>query len=141
MGLLERLMQAGEEGERTGSVLEILVLQALANLLQGDSPAALVPLSRALSLAEPEGYIRIFVDEGPPMAVLLAKLHEHSRKRPRATSTNVPLAYIERLRAAMRGELVQEGTSPATTSSPSAPTTAQPLLDPLTERELEILRL
>ncbi len=138
MGLLERLLQAAEEGERTGSVLEILVLQALANLLQGDIPAALVPLSRALSLAEPEGYIRIFVDEGPPMAVLLAKLHEHSRKRPRATSTNVPLAYIERLLALLRGERVQEGTSPA---APSAPAPAQPLLDPLTERELEVLRL
>ena len=141
MGLLERLLQAAEEGERTGSVIEILVLQALAHHVQGDIPAALVPLERALTLAEPEDYVRIFVDEGPPMAVLLAKLHEHSRKRPRATSTNVPLAYIERLLALLRGERVQEGTSPAATSSPSAPTPAQPLLDPLTERELEVLRL
>ena len=71
MGLLERLLQAAEEGERTGSVIEILVLQALAHQMQGDIPAALVPLERALTLAEPEGYVRIFVDEGPPMAVLL----------------------------------------------------------------------
>src|SRR5205085_6520337 len=147
MGLLERLLQAAEEGERTGSVIEILVLQALAHQTQGNILAALMPLERALTLAEPEGYVRIFVDEGPPMAVLLAKLHEHSRKRPRATSTNVPLAYIERLLALLRGERVQEGTSPAatsstsSTSSPSAPTPAQPLLDPLTERELEVLRL
>ena len=138
MGLLERLLQAAEEGERTGSVIEILVLQALAHQMQGDIPAALVPLERALTLAEPEGYVRMFVDEGPPMAVLLAKLHERSRKRPRAASTNVPLAYIERLLALLRGERVQEGTSPA---APSAPTPAQPLLDPLTERELEVLRL
>jgi LuxR family transcriptional regulator, maltose regulon positive regulatory protein len=138
MGLLERLLQAAEEGERTGSVIEILMLQALAHQVQGNIPAALVPLERALTLAEPEGYVRIFVDEGPPMAVLLAKLHEHSRKRPRATSTNVPLAYIERLISLLRGERVQEGASPAT---PSAPTLAQPLLDPLTERELEVLRL
>ncbi len=135
MGLLERLLQAAEEGERTGSVIEILVLQALAHQTQGNILAALMPLERALTLAEPEGYVRIFVDEGPPMAVLLAKLHERSRKRPRAASTNVPLAYIDLLRAAVRGERVQEGTSPA------APTTAQPLLDPLTERELEVLRL
>jgi len=135
MGLLERLLQAAQEGERTGSVIEILVLQALARQMQGDISAALVPLERALTLAEPEGYVRIFVDEGPPMAVLLAKLHERSRKRPRAASTNVPLAYIDLLRAAVRGERVQEGTSPA------APTPAQPLLDPLTERELEVLRL
>ena len=64
MGLLERLLQAAEAGERTGSVIEILVLQALAHQAQGDIPAALVPLERALTLAEPEGYVRIFVDEG-----------------------------------------------------------------------------
>jgi LuxR family maltose regulon positive regulatory protein len=138
MGLLERLLQAAEEGERTGSVIEILVLQALAHQMQGDIPAALAPLERALSLAEPEGYTRIFVDEGPPMAVLLARLHEHARKRPRAALTNVPLAYMERLRALLRGERVQEGTSSA---APSAAAPAQPLLDPLTERELEVLRL
>src|SRR5207244_6869716 len=102
--LLERLLQAAEEGERTGSIIEILMLQALAHQVQGDIPAALMPLERALSLAEPEGYVRMFVDEGPPMAHLLAKLHEHSRKRPRAASTNVPLAYIERLLALLRGE-------------------------------------
>ena len=141
MGLLERLLQAAEEGERTGSIIEILVLQALAHQMQGDISAALVPLERALTLAEPEGYVRIFVDEGPPMAVLLAKLHEHSRKRPRAALTNVPLAYIERLLALLRGERVQEGISPAATSSSSAPAPAQSLLDPLTERELEVLRL
>src|SRR5439155_448370 len=73
VGLLERLLQAAEEGKRTGSVIEILVLQALAHQVQGNIPAALVPLSRALTLAEPEGYVRIFVDEGPPMAVLLEK--------------------------------------------------------------------
>ena len=71
MGLLERLLQAAEAGGRTGSVIEILVLQALAHQVQGDIPAALVPLQRALALAEPEGYVRIFVDEGAPMAALL----------------------------------------------------------------------
>src|SRR6266487_4246490 len=141
MELLERLLQAAEEGERTGSIIEILVLQALAHQMQGDLSAALVPLERALMLAEPQGYVRIFVDEGPPMAVLLARLHEHSRKRPRAALTNVPLAYLERLLALLRGERVQEGTSPAATFSPTAPPPAQPLLDPLTERELEVLRL
>jgi LuxR family maltose regulon positive regulatory protein len=141
MGLLERLLQAAEAGERMGSIIEILVLQALAHQMQGDISAALVPLERALSLAEPEGYVRIFVDEGLPMAVLLAKLHEHARKRSRAVLTNVPLAYIERLLALLRGERVQEGISPAATSSASAPVPAQSLLDPLTERELEVLRL
>ena len=68
MGLLERLLQAAEEGGRTGSAIEILILQALAHHMQGDISAALVPLERVLTLAEPEGYVRIFVDEGKPMA-------------------------------------------------------------------------
>src|SRR5437588_2114202 len=138
MELLEHLLQAAEEGERTGSIIEILLLQPHARQMQGDISAALVPLERALMLPEPKGFVRIFVDEGPPMAVLLAKLHEHSRKRPRAALTNVPLAYIERLLALLRGERVQEGISPAATSSPSAPAPAQSLPDPLTERELAL---
>ena len=71
IGLLERLLKAAQEGGRMGSVIEILVLQALAHQAQGDIPAALVPLERALTLAEPEGYVRMFLDEGPPMAQLL----------------------------------------------------------------------
>ena len=71
MRLLERLGEAAEDGGRTGSLIEILVVQALAHHMQGDIPVALVPLERALTLAEPEGYVRIFVDEGRPMAVLL----------------------------------------------------------------------
>ena len=54
-----------------GSVIEILALLALARQMQGDIPGALGPLERALALAEPEGYVRIFLDEGPPMADLL----------------------------------------------------------------------
>ena len=71
MGLLERILAAAEAGGRIGRVIEILVLQALAHEAQGDRPPALVPLERALTLAEPEGYVRVFVDEGLPMARLL----------------------------------------------------------------------
>src|SRR3989440_6977863 len=91
MGLLERLLQAAEEGERTGSVIEILVLQALAHQMQGDIPAALAPLSCALRLAEPEGYVRMFVDEGPPVAALLAQSVER-----RAQNDSIRV-YAERL--------------------------------------------
>ena len=66
MGLLARLLKAAEEGRRIGSLIEILVLQALAHEAQGNIPLALAPLERALALAEPEGYVRIFVDEGAP---------------------------------------------------------------------------
>jgi len=69
--LLERLLHAAEAGGRTGSVIEILAMQALAQQAQGNTTLALAPLEHALSLAEPEGYVRVFVNEGPPMAGLL----------------------------------------------------------------------
>ena len=116
--LLERLLKAAEEGERTGSVLEILVLQALAHEEHGDIPAALVPLERALTLAEPEGYLRIFVDEGPPMAALLREAAKHG------TAPN----YVGQLLTAF-GKA--EGRTPV----------FQLLIEPLSERELDVLRL
>lgn len=66
--LLGRLLTAAEAGGRVGSTIEILVLQALAAQAGGDRPAALRGLGRALALAEPEGYVRVFVDEGAPLA-------------------------------------------------------------------------
>src|SRR3989440_877270 len=118
MGLLEHLLQAAEEGKRTGSVIEILVLQALANLLQGDIPAALVPLQQALSLAEPEGYVRMFVDEGPPMALLLEAAAKHG----------IAPNYVRHLLTAFGSA---EDRTPV----------KQGLIEPLSERELEVLRL
>ena len=73
MELLERLLKAAEEGDRAGSMIEILVLLAIAHEAQSNIPQGLAFLERALALAEPEGYIRIFVDEGTPMAVLLSE--------------------------------------------------------------------
>ena len=118
MGLLERLLQAAEAGGRTRNVLEILVLQALAYQTQGDIRAALVPLERALTLAEPEGYVRLFVDEGASMAVLL----EAAAKRGIAPN------YTRQL-------LIAFG------SAADRPPVSQSLIDPLSERELEVLRL
>src|SRR5260370_23157765 len=69
--LLERLLPAAEAGGRAGRVIEILVLRALAHQALGDFPAALGSLDRAVTLAEPEGYVRGFADEGPAMASLL----------------------------------------------------------------------
>jgi LuxR family transcriptional regulator, maltose regulon positive regulatory protein len=118
MGLLERLLHAAEEGKRTGSVIEILMLQALANLLQGDIPAALVPLQQALTLAEPEGYVRMFVDEGPPMALLLEAAAKHG----------IALNYVRYLLTAFGSA---EDRTPV----------KQGLIEPLSEREMEVLRL
>ena len=116
--LLERLLAAADEGERTGSVIEILVLQALALQARGDIPAALAALQRALTLAEPEGYVRVFVDEGPSMAPLLRAVAKDGTTR----------GYVHRLRAALTGS---EKRTP----------TDQGLIEPLSERELDVLRL
>ena len=79
LGLLARLLQAAEEGGRNGSVIEILILQSLAYQAQGNLPRALASLERALALAEPEGYVRIFVDEGEAMRLLIEKQVAQSR--------------------------------------------------------------
>jgi ATP/maltotriose-dependent transcriptional regulator MalT len=126
-GLLERLLQAAEEGGRTGSIIEILVLQALANKAQGDILHALVPLERALALAEPEGYVRTFVDEGRPMAQLLSE----------SAARGIMPDYTEKLLAAFGAEPPgRAGESPL-----PIPPASQLLVEPLSERELEVLHL
>jgi LuxR family maltose regulon positive regulatory protein len=115
---LERLLLAAEEGGRTGRVIEILVLRALAHQALGDIPAALASLERAVTLAEPEGHVRVFVDEGPPMTSLLRAAVKRGTGRD----------YARRLLAAVSG---------AEHGSPSQ----QALIEPLSERELDVLRL
>jgi LuxR family maltose regulon positive regulatory protein len=119
--LLDRLLRAAEDGHRQGSVIEIRVAQALAQQMRGDLPAALASLEGALSLAEPAGYVRTFVDEGAPMAALLAE----------AADGGMASSYVGRLRAALGATT---GRTPTT-----ATTTA--LVDPLSVREREVLRL
>jgi LuxR family maltose regulon positive regulatory protein len=123
--LLERLLQAAEEDGRKGSVIEILVLQALAHEAQGNYPPALVSLERALALAEPEGYFRIFVDEGLPMARLLYK----------ALSQGISPDYVRRLLAAFPIDET-EHAAPSRTKA-----TGTDLAEPLSGRELEVLHL
>lgn len=115
---LDRLLKAAEEGGRTGSVIEILVLQALARQAHGDIPAALIALERALTLSEPEGYIRVFVDEGSSMAVLLEKAAKHG----------ISPRYAHQLLTAFG-------------KTEDRPPVSHALIDPLSERELEVLRL
>ncbi len=116
--LLERLVLAAEEGGRTGRVIEIVMLQALAHHAQGDMPAARASLGRAVTLAEPEGYVRTFADEGPPIVPLLSAVAKQGTRQ----------NYARRLLAAVR-----------TTETGSRTTLA--LIDPLSERELDVLRL
>ena len=116
--LLERLLRAAETGGRIGTVIEVLVLRALAHQARGDLPSALASLRRALALAEPEGYVRIFVEEGPPMAALLRA----------TTAQGGAPAYV-------RGLLDAFG-APRDTARVD-----QELIDPLSPRELDVLRL
>jgi LuxR family transcriptional regulator, maltose regulon positive regulatory protein len=116
--LLERLLRAAEAGQRTGSVIEILVVQALAHQAREDVPAALASLQRAVTLAEPEGYLRIFADEGPSMASLLRAV---------AKQGTAP-SYVRRLLAAINQA---EDSTPANNG----------LIEPLSARELDVLRL
>ena len=116
--LTGRLLAAAEDGGRNGSAIDILVVQALVRRARGDVTGALASLHRAVALAEPEGYVRAFIDEGPPMAALL-KLAAKERKAPE---------YVRRLLAAV---VTVEGQTPV----------EQPLIEPLSERELEVLRL
>jgi LuxR family maltose regulon positive regulatory protein len=126
--VLGPLLQAAESAGWTGPVIEILALRALALQEQGKTAQALTALRRALSLAEPGGYVRIFADEGQPMAELLSAL---SRQR----SLTGPLqTYVSKLLSAF--EL--EGSKLQVEGSPVRPST---LIEPLSERELEVLRL
>ncbi|GAC1347955.1 MAG: hypothetical protein NVSMB27_14570 [Ktedonobacteraceae bacterium] len=126
---LANLLQLAEAQGRTGSVIELLMLQAEALHASGEGNQAIERLSQALSLAEPEGYIRLFVDEGAQLAQLLVQMH---RRLPGFTH------YREHL-LALLGGAQDEGVSPS--SAPMLIPGTNPLGEPLSERELEVLRL
>jgi LuxR family maltose regulon positive regulatory protein len=118
--LLDRLLIEAEAHGRTGSVIDMLILQSLARRAHGHAAPALVPLQRALTLAEPEEYVRTFVDEGEPIRDLLR----------RAVAAGISTAYARRLLSAFDEPI-----------SSAIDTAAATLVRPLTGRELEILRL
>jgi LuxR family transcriptional regulator, maltose regulon positive regulatory protein len=140
LGLLARLLQAAEEGGRNGSVIEISILQALAHQAQGDPPGALAALERALRLAEPEGYVRIFVDEGEPVRLLITDCRLLIEKRlliSRSASDERLLTYLDRLLASFPvGEKIN-----LLPQSKSRIQQSTILPEPLSERELQVLKL
>jgi LuxR family maltose regulon positive regulatory protein len=119
LALSERLGQKLEVTDRVGHVIENLVLQALAYQGKKDIDQALMVLEKALALAQPEGYSRVFLDEGEPMAKLLFQAKTH----------RIFSGYASELLAAYSG-----------LDSTELPPT-QPLIEPLTLRELEVLKL
>jgi LuxR family maltose regulon positive regulatory protein len=118
LDLLERLLAAAEAGRRDGSRLDILIVMALARHAAGDTPGALAALDAAVTLAEPMGYVRVFLDEGPAITRLL----NVAAKRPHPRSFT-------------------EGLLRATGGGADRVPSRQGLVEPLSERELEVLRL
>jgi LuxR family maltose regulon positive regulatory protein len=140
LALLARLLPAAEASGRTGSVIEVLMLQALAHQAQGNIATALIALERALTLAEPEGYVRLFVDEGLPMARLLSA----------AAAQGIMPDYSSRLLAAFTADVAMPTTQSKIKSlSPPVQAWKDPklvlegskMVEPLSERELDVLRL
>ncbi|MGD8819093.1 MAG: LuxR C-terminal-related transcriptional regulator [Anaerolineae bacterium] len=121
--LLAQLAEQAEAGGRFGRLIEILVLQALAIQAQGDPAGGLTALERALAIGEAEGYVRVFVQQGAPLAPLLRQ----------AAARGVSVQYVNELLAAM-GLEAETATAPSLASTPS-------LVEPLTPREMEVLQL
>jgi LuxR family maltose regulon positive regulatory protein len=124
LSLLARLLHSAEAEGRMGSVIVILTLQSLSFQTQGDMTRALTILERALALAEPEGYVRLFVDEGEPVQQLLVALDNQPAVEPSLRR------YAQQLL----------GVFPPPASHSPRPD-GDSLLEPLTGRELEVLRL
>jgi LuxR family maltose regulon positive regulatory protein len=123
--LLLHLLKAAESGGRTTRVIEILLLQALSFQAQSKTDRAMAALERTLAMAEPRGFIRIFVDEGPPMARLLYD----------ALSRTTAPGYVRRLLA------VFPAGKPQPTVVPQGQAGQEGLIEPLSEREIEVLQL
>jgi LuxR family maltose regulon positive regulatory protein len=120
IALAERLLTAAEDGGRIGSVIEILALQAAAR-------RDVEPMARALTLAEPDGWVRVFLGVGGAVVPLLERL---ARERP-------DWPFPRRVLDATTGTPASEPTASGPTAGLGSPT----LLDPLSERELDVLRL
>lgn len=130
--LLDRLLDAATTGRRAGSVNEILVLQALAHEVGGRRFEAIRSLLRVLERAEPEGYVRLFVDEGAAMGVLLRAALE-SVGRP-----DYVRSLLDALDRAAGPGAAMAGDAPGVRLSELL---SEPLSDPLSDREAQVLRL
>ncbi len=128
---LEPVLQRATAGQRWGHVIEIRLLQALAHQMLREESQALAALSEAMRLGEPEGYIRSFVEEGEAMALLLCKLREKQGQIG-------PTPYLDRVLAAFPRQHLAHTNQPKRMAKQ---TLVQSLLEPLSERELQVLQL
>ena len=130
--LLEHWYVAADQAGRVRVLLEVLILQALALQLQNDRADALRTLQRAVTLAEPGRYIRLFVAEGDLLARLLRHLFEQQRAQ-KDSEQAISIAYLSTLLKAF--------TQPGAFFQPTPLAESQPLFDPLSLREREVLHL
>jgi LuxR family transcriptional regulator, maltose regulon positive regulatory protein len=138
LGLLERLEAVAAAQGRTGGLIELGALRALALAARGEQAAAVAALAEALRLGHPQGYVRVFADEGPPMGALLGRLL--AAQRSDRAAADLPLEYLGRLARALRPDAA--GAGPTAAPQARRRTVAVPgLVEPLSGRELEVLRL
>ena len=128
--LLSRLLKAAQEGTRGRAVIEILLLQAIAS----DEIQA---LEKALTLAQPESFVRTFIDEGEPVSKLLLELLKQKGKRWETEKPEL-LRYVVKLKDAFGPSAPVPTARVATTESEALPWWY--VEDPLSERELEVLQ-
>ena len=133
LALLDRLHAAAAAQDRVGSLIEIGALRTLALAASGDADRAVDALAEALALACPQGYVRVFADEGPPMAALLVRLI--AAQRSGGAAAEVPLGCLARLQRALGAKDV------APDAGQGRVTAVAGLVDPLTSRELEVLTM
>ncbi len=131
--LLKSIGQPSGGGDWQRDGIERLLLHALVNQVQGDEAQAIDMLAQALAAAEPEGYLRLFVDEGSGVVHLLQSLR---RAQVAGQYRHISGEYVDELLAAFAGA---EGEAPSQ-GEPAIPRRAQPLIEPLTDRELDVLR-
>jgi LuxR family maltose regulon positive regulatory protein len=134
--LLSRLEGIASSAGRMSRVIEILLLKALALQQGGDSEQAIAALKKSLTLAEPQGYVRVFLDEGQRMQLLLAQWLAHA--------DNGPLRdYVIHLLSQFEGEPPDTATAHERVSPTGDPSVGpgQAFVEPLSARELEVLQL
>jgi LuxR family transcriptional regulator, maltose regulon positive regulatory protein len=136
LGLLERWHALAAAQRRSGSLIELRALQALAYADCGDESSALTALDEALTLAAPEGYLRVFVDEGAPMAELFRRLVAGRRQDQRSGAGAGPRKYRSRL-----VEAFEQADLPIRSPVRRGAVVVAGLIEPLSARELEVLQL
>jgi LuxR family maltose regulon positive regulatory protein len=144
LAVLEPLRQKMEAKGWQDEQLKVIVLQAVAYHAHGEKDKAVQLLGDALTLAEPGGFIRIFVDEGPPMKLLIAECRLQIARRAHGESnrhTGTLLASIDRLLGAFPGSGARAGNERATNDQSEIYNLQSALVEPLSIRERDVLRL